>query len=62
MNEKINELFNQILDNEELFENMANVYAMFFRSLVSAGFTEEQAMQIIISQNSLFPQSGGKKQ
>jgi hypothetical protein len=37
-------------NNEELFDSLASIYRKTFLALTKAGFTEEQAMQIVSRQ------------
>lgn len=59
MKEEIQQLFSQVL-TEDLFKNIAKVYGMFYRALLSEGFTSDQAIEILTSQNGIFPSSGNK--
>ena len=44
------ETLGALTKNDELFKSLASVYRKTFLSLVEAGFTEEQAMQIVSRQ------------
>lgn len=59
MKEEIQQIFSQVL-TEDLFKNIAKVYGMFFHALIEEGFTREEAMEILTSQNGIFPSAGNK--
>ena len=48
MFEKIIVVFDELLKSEDLFEKVSAVYWKFSRELVKQGFTEEQAMEIML--------------
>ena len=50
MLEMVKELLDQLENDDEYFDKVARVAKKMHDSLVKAGFTEEQAVQIVASQ------------
>ena len=51
--------FFEILASPEMAESMAKFYRNFYKALIKTGFTEDEALQIVISQGSVL---GGGQQ
>lgn len=49
MIEELNELIGAMADDENLFGNFAKMMKRYYDELVAAGFTEEQAMSIVVN-------------
>ena len=48
MFDKLTQVFDELLKTEDLFKKVSAVYWKFSRELVKQGFTEEQAMEIML--------------
>lgn len=59
MFESIKKIFRALIEDKELFESTAKIYAAMYRSLLAEGFTEDQAIKIVCS-HSVLPTTAGK--
>jgi hypothetical protein len=50
MVERLLEMMREVMENDEFFELQANMIKKFYDALVTAGFTEEQALKIVAGQ------------
>ena len=60
MLDQLTEVLETVLKNEKLMKLVASIYKKFYDALIEAGFTEDQAIKIVIAQNNVIPGSGKK--